>query len=258
MKNFANIVKKNLFNTVVSLVTLDFYCRLIRTDIEKSIAQRAPIIAKTVPENNYDLNLSIAVEETNIIKKLEGYGGRKELREKSIEKDFLSELTGQLETKNYKPGNTIESLQTKEKYPNEELNRINNDQLIDNKNQAQDIQEFLNKLNKNDFFDYINQLFEKYQEFLNTLTSDQIVIIFNLIGYFWLINIVTNLTIIIMGDYLIERFNLEKRLPKIAKIIAIRKKINKNILKFNLLSFYIVITFFIIGNVYMFFLKYSI
>ena len=84
------------------------------------------------------------------------------------------------------------------------------------------------------------------------LSSEQLVILFNLAGYVSLILVMTNITTLLIGDHLIKYFNLETKYPKIASYIKYKQTINKFYLKFYISYFYFLIIIIISVNIFMF------
>lgn len=70
----------------------------------------------------------------------------------------------------------------------------------------------------------MDDFFNSYKEFLTTLTSHQIGALANLIFSSIILSCLISLIFIWTGDYLIKRFNLEERYPKLAKFIQLRRK----------------------------------
>ena len=130
------------------------------------------------------------------------------------------------------------------------------------KQQELDIKEIhlliINKPNivKSDFSDLFNNLIDNYKEFLSTLTSEQMVIVFNILGYIMLLITLTSITTLLIGDQLINILKLEIRYPKLAKYIKLKQTINKHYLRFYIALFYILLLLLIFINIYMFSLEY--
>jgi hypothetical protein len=70
-------------------------------------------------------------------------------------------------------------------------------------------------------------MIENYRLFLSTLHLDQIVAIINIIGYLMVLNAVLSITTILAGNYLINKYKLEVKFPKLAFLIKTREKISK-------------------------------
>lgn len=101
-----------------------------------------------------------------------------------------------------------------------------------------------------------NNLVDSYREFLSGLSSDQLVNVFNIIGYVTLLMILTDITILLIGEQLIKNLKLETKYPKLAKYIKLKQTLNKHYLRFYIVLFYILILFLISVNIYMFFFQY--
>jgi len=109
---------------------------------------------------------------------------------------------------------------------------------------------------KSDLADLFNNLIDNYKDFLNTLTSEQTVIVFNIIGYISLLITLTSITTILLGDKIINLLKLEIRYPKLAKYIKFKQTLNKYYLRFYIVLFYILILLLISINIFMFSLEY--
>ena len=94
---------------------------------------------------------------------------------------------------------------------------------------------------KSSFFDLFYNLTDSYRDYLSVLTSEQLVILFNLIGYVSLTMIMTSITILLIGDHLIKIFNLETKYPKLADYIKYKQTINRIYLSFYISFFFTLI-----------------
>ena len=111
---------------------------------------------------------------------------------------------------------------------------------------------------KSDTFDWFNDLIEKYQSFLNNLSLDQIVALFNIICEIMILMALTSICILLIGDFLINKFNLDTRYPRLSKYIRMKEKLNKYYLKYYIILLYIIVILCLCGNIYMFLLRYLI
>ena len=111
---------------------------------------------------------------------------------------------------------------------------------------------------RTEIFGWVFDLIEKYQKFLTSLTLDQLVALFNIFVNIMILTTLTSIVIVLIGDYLINKLNLEVRYPKLAKYIRLKEKLNKHYLIIYIVIFYIIVFLSIIGNIYMLFLKYFI
>jgi hypothetical protein len=109
---------------------------------------------------------------------------------------------------------------------------------------------------KSDLSDLFNNLIDNYREFLSTLSSEQMVIVFNILGYIMLLFTLNSITTLLIGDQLIKILKLETKYPKLAKYIKLKQTLNKHYLRFYIVLFYILLLLFISGNIYMFSLEY--
>jgi hypothetical protein len=109
---------------------------------------------------------------------------------------------------------------------------------------------------KSDLSDLFNSLIDNYKDFLSTLTSEQMVIVFNIIGYISLLITLSSITYILLGDQIINILKLESKYPKLAKYIKFKQTLNKYYLRFYIILFYILILLLISVNIFMFSFEY--
>lgn len=120
------------------------------------------------------------------------------------------------------------------------------------------LQKILNQINSSgngdNFISEINLLIERYKEFLSTLSVEQLDIVVNTIGQIIILSFVISLAAVLYGDFLIRYFELEKRFPKIANFIQIRRKFQWYYLNYSFLMiafFTIFLIWFNISNFYL-------
>jgi len=109
---------------------------------------------------------------------------------------------------------------------------------------------------KSDLSELFNNLIDNYREFLTTLSSEQMVIVFNISGYIMLLFTLTSITTLLIGDQLINFLKLETKYPKLAKYIKLKQTLNKHYLRFYIVLFYILLLLLISINIFMFSLEY--
>jgi hypothetical protein len=109
---------------------------------------------------------------------------------------------------------------------------------------------------KSDLSELFYNLIDIYREILTTLSSEQMVIVFNISGYIMLLFTLTSITTLLIGDQLINFFKLETKYPKLAKYIKLKQTLNKHYLRFYIVLFYILFLLLISINIYMFSLEY--
>ena len=96
---------------------------------------------------------------------------------------------------------------------------------------------FSNKKNKlsdeSCVFDNVREYFNSYADFLQNLTFEQQIILFNFLCSILLLSYFLSILIIFYSNYLIERFDLEKRIPRIAVFLRYRAKFQRYYLYWN-------------------------
>ena len=100
-------------------------------------------------------------------------------------------------------------------------------------------------------FENVDYLLEQYRLFIASLSLDQIVIVYNLICFSAILMTISSLSLIFVGDYLIENLKLEIKYPKLAKYIQFKKRMNQHYLMFYVVSFFVIVILSIIGNLVM-------
>jgi len=105
---------------------------------------------------------------------------------------------------------------------------------------------------KSDFSEFFNNLADICNDYLSILSSEQMVILFNLSGYILLLMIFTSITNLLIGDQLINYFKLESKYPKFAKYIQIKLTLRKYQLRFYIVYLYFIILILIFVNIFMF------
>lgn len=212
--------------------------------------------------NKSDRELAKEVWEENIIHQNMSNGLQarnnaiEEINKNISNKEKLCEtLTDKLNTKNFSNGENAESVKTWLNYQKSELVKLNKDK--DEK--MNELCKYINdNVKKSDTFDWFNDLIEKYQSFLNNLSLDQIVALFNIICEIMILMALTSICILLIGDFLINKFNLDTRYPRLSKYIRMKEKLNKYYLKYYIILLYIIVILCLCGNIYMFLLRYLI
>lgn len=129
----------------------------------------------------------------------------------------------------------------------ESMNKDNlDDKVIDKADKAEDndkgggspiIRSPLDSWDKN-FIDLIKDIRDNWYHNLNKLQQLCFsLLILNGVIFVCLVNICLTL----FGEYLIKRFSLESRFPKLSKLILLRRKFQSYYLKFNILAIFIVV-----------------
>lgn len=120
------------------------------------------------------------------------------------------------------------------------------------------IKKAIDDISKSDISDIFKSFIEKYYQFLSGLSLDQIVAVFNLLIDFTLGYSLFTLASLFMGEHVIDYFKLANKYPKLASLIRLKITLNKHLKMFNLSFFIIFLLAGIVGNLYMFLLKYFV
>ena len=153
--------------------------------------------------------------------------------------DKLKILSEQLKTRDFK-NQSEDILNNWFNYYSKELDNYQN---IKNK-YITELQEVIDSaVKKSDISDWFSDFIEKYRRrrFLNNLSLDQIVALFNIICDIMVLMALTSISILLIGDYLIKNFNLESKYPRLYKYIKFRENLNKYYLKFYIILLYVII-----------------
>jgi hypothetical protein len=161
-----------------------------------------------------------------------------------ILQDKLNIVQDKLNSNTFNLGETKDFLITDKTYLNSELIKLD-----ETKNNS--IKELQDISNKSDMFSYLNDLLDIYRNFTYQLDLPQLVALVNIIGYVTILSTLFSITILLIGDYLIDKLKLEIKYPKLARFIRLKQTLNKGYLIFYLTFLYIISVAFIIGNIYM-------
>jgi hypothetical protein len=78
--------------------------------------------------------------------------------------------------------------------------------------------------NKNNYLNNFNEIINRFQNYLSSLTLEQLVPLVNIFGLTVITSCLISIAIIFYGDYSIKYFNIENKYPKLAKFIQLRSK----------------------------------
>jgi hypothetical protein len=78
------------------------------------------------------------------------------------------------------------------------------------------------------------RILDQFQEFLSSLTLDQKIAVTHILAAIAMLSSIFTIAMIIYGDYLIIRFKLEEKFPKLARFIQIRRKLQLYSISMNL------------------------
>jgi uncharacterized protein YjgD (DUF1641 family) len=115
------------------------------------------------------------------------------------------------------------------------------------------LEDLIDQTAKSDVFDFIKVVYIKYIEFLDGLTQDKIVCVFNiLLGSVTLSSFFSVLSIM-LSENIINRLTFLEKYPRIMKLLKLRNFINKKVAKFHLFMHFLIILLTLLGNIVMFF-----
>jgi len=114
--------------------------------------------------------------------------------------------------------------------------------------------EELQELKESSFFEYLNSIYNNYGEYLNTLTPDKIVCVFNIIVGGLLFSSYFTVISIMLSDNIINRIKFLDRFPRLLALLKFRNAMNKKIAKFYLILHLFILLWGILCNIYMFLL----
>lgn len=104
----------------------------------------------------------------------------------------------------------------------------------------------------NNFFDNLHDYFNDYLNFFSNLSPEQQIILLNLLCSLLLLTYIMSIIMINYSNYLITRFNLEVKYPRIAIYLNYRRKFQRYYIYWNLFSIFIILTIMISTNLVLF------
>ena len=109
-------------------------------------------------------------------------------------------------------------------------------------------------ITKSDLSAFFTSIYENYVDYLDELSPDKLVCIFNIIMFSSLFSSFFSVLSILLSENIINRITWLEKYPKILYLLKIRNKLNKKIIKAYVLTHLFFILLGLIGNLYMFFL----
>jgi hypothetical protein len=126
----------------------------------------------------------------------------------------------------------------------------NNEIIRSHKN----LDDSFDEIQKLDMTKMLTSLYNKYGEYLDSLTPDKIVCLFNIIIEGLILSSFFSVLTIMLSENIINKIGFLEKYPRILKLIQLRNNINKKISKIYLFIHFILIIIGILANIYMFFL----
>jgi hypothetical protein len=138
------------------------------------------------------------------------------------------------------------------------VDRYNADASLYNKNEMDkakaNLDESYEAIKKLDISEIFTSLYNKYIEYLDSLSVDKIVCLFNLIIDGLILSSFLSVLSIMLSENIINKIAFLEKYPRILKILELRNNINKKVSKIYLLMHFIIIILGMLGNIYMFFI----
>jgi len=110
------------------------------------------------------------------------------------------------------------------------------------------------EIKKLDISEIFTSLYNKYGEFLDSITPDKIVCLFNIIIDVLVLSSFLSVLSIMLSENIINRIGFLEKYPRILNLLKLRNNINKKVSKIYLLMHFFIIIFGILGNIWMFFI----
>jgi len=104
-----------------------------------------------------------------------------------------------------------------------------------------------------DVFGVLKDMLNTYQDYLLTLNLEQKIALTNLFSDIFIFACLVTIVTIFYGDLIIKYFNLEERLPKLAKLIQLRRKFQTYSLSLNIALIFAMLTCVVLFNLYIIF-----
>lgn len=172
-------------------------------------------------------------------------------QEISTVKSKINDLNNKLNDGNLTSSENAENINLMKTYYSNELEKLA-------KVKDTYVKEIQDSINKADISSFLSDFIKNYQSFVDQLSLDQLVALFNIIGFGMLLSTLFSISTLLIGDYLIDKLQLDIKYPKISKYIKLKQRLNKHYLMFYMTMLFIISIVFILANVYMFLLKYFV
>ena len=230
-KLFAELIKKHGIGVVMSAIAIDGYRRTVNNDNNRKVLK--------------------AVEEKLETARKEGDLAAQAEYQKQIER--MNEKAQNCAVIGRHKEAAEEHHKAVEAYTKNPTEYRKNE--IDRAKQKLDASyEEVKDLKESSFFEYFSSIYNNYSEYLNSLTPDKIVCIFNLIVGGLTFSSYFSVVSIMLSENIINRIKFLDKFPRLLTILKFRNTINKKIAKFYLILHLVIILWGILCNIYMFWL----
>jgi len=246
-----DILQKYVAPSVLGVITVDSYRRQVyshKTEItqinkvnnEEIRRMQEELWGEKLVNSELKVKLEACSSRiTDIEQKLSGVNSK------------FTEVETKLNTGNFSSYETVENLTNYKSYLSKEILKM--EQTKDSL-----VKELQNNIDKSDIFSFISDFLENFKSFVDQLSLEQLVALFNIIGFGMVLGTLISISTLLIGDYLIDKLKLDIRYPKVSKYIRLKQSLNKHYLMFYMTMFYVIVIVFILVNLYMLFLKYFV
>ena len=223
MNLFKDLVKKYGLGIILGAATLDGYRRQVINDRKNNILEE---IQKQ--RNSLSEDIRVAYDKTieDLSNKIKNKAAILRYSEAADEHKIA------LDKYNANPS----------EYNNNEVQRAH-----------KKLDESFDEIKKLDISEILSSLYNKYGEFLDSLTPDKIVCLFNIIIDALVLSSFLSILSIMLSDNIINKIGFLEKYPRIINLLKLRNNINKKVSKIYLLMHFFIIIFGILGNIWMFF-----
>ena len=243
MKNFLELIKKNIVASTLTAITIDQW-RMSKIDFQNRKAQELELNSKLDMANKNVAKLEskiqrVEFENTLLTNKIQKY--ESEASDITTKLTSYSERIADLENKGQSPTLTDSTRnEIVKEYNNiKSKQSIELDNLDNNLVKVESEVETLLKPSESNIFSFVCKLKESYVEFIQQLTLEELAIITNLMGLFMIFFSLLSITTIMFGEYLVNYFKLDSKIPRLSKYILLRSQINKIALVYYFIYLYI-------------------
>lgn len=91
-----------------------------------------------------------------------------------------------------------------------------------------------NSKDNNKFIDFGSDIFNKIQELIQNLSFVDLCILIDILGIIFIFSLIISIIFAYYGNYLINKFSLDEKFPRLSKLISFRVKIQHYSIFFNL------------------------
>ena len=228
---FKEFFKRHGLNTILGIAALDGYRRQVLNDGKTNLLEG---IKKERDSLSQERNSLSEYRQAAYDKSMEDMANNTKNKAANLRYSEAAEEHKQA-VDNYKANPS--------EYTNKEMNRA-----------YKKLEASFDEIKKLDISEILTSLYNNYVEYLDTLTPDKLVCLFNIIVDVSLVSSFFSVLSIMLIEKIINKMVFLEKYPRIIYLLNLRKKLNKTVIKLYLLTHFIFIIFGLSGNTFMFFL----